>query len=112
MPRTLGYLVAIANNNLVSVCLGVWRISRPAQAKSEVVQGVVGASPRSCAQRPRTQVVDRAVQHAVEDIKPPNAIRVVGIARNQIAKSIKHLFSNTGFASHSTIENRNGHGAC
>src|SRR5271157_1672130 len=56
MPRSIGYLAAIASENVVSVCLGLERISRPAQAKSEVVQGVVGASPRSCAQRPRTQV--------------------------------------------------------
>jgi hypothetical protein len=58
MPRILGYLAAIANNNVVSVCLGVWRISRPAQAKSEIVQWFVGASPHLCAQRPRTQVRD------------------------------------------------------
>src|SRR5271166_2770347 len=56
MPMTLGYLADMASDNVVSVCLGLERISRAAQAKSEVVQGVVGASPRSCAQRPRTQV--------------------------------------------------------
>src|SRR5271165_4155914 len=56
MPMTLGYIADMASDNVVSVCLGLERISRAAQAKSEVVQGVVGASPRSCAQRPRTQV--------------------------------------------------------
>src|SRR5271157_5841188 len=63
MPRTLGYLAAIASDNVVSVCLGLERISRPAQAKSEVVQGVVGASPRSCAQRPRTQAIGELPFH-------------------------------------------------